>query len=356
MHILNSAVAVDASQFCTGGFNAVLHQCINSSNSTGSTGNTMWEAISAAIASPLNVSGVIDARAFQGPQLVKAGVGTTALYGCNGNPLACQVGGVSTPTPPGSKVNGVLLLGNVTNYCDGPSGGNYTDGNSNYGTPCIIVPWGFQIIGSAKFTTNVVGTTFAPCLGSNNPVTGCNAAFPKRSLSISAISVTSTTMTLTSSNPLTITGGPTNNQNIYVGELVAISGATNSVYNVLRTVQTLPSSPGNTFTVSVPNGTSTTGCSGGNCGTAYLVTPFIGFGYQNNSSPPCNAGSSSTQCAYVPVRVGANQSFASRVINLSFDLESQPGAVAVQNLNGGEQSGMSTIYCRHPYYGVRTGW
>jgi len=76
-----SAVAVDASQFCTGGFNAVLHTCINSSNSIGSTGNTIWEAISAAIASPLNVSGVIDARAFQGAQIVKAGVGTTALYG-----------------------------------------------------------------------------------------------------------------------------------------------------------------------------------------------------------------------------------------------------------------------------------
>lgn len=354
-----SALYVDASQFCTGGFNAVLHTCINSSNSTGSSGNTMWEAISAAIASPLNVSGVIDARAFQGTQIVKSGVGTTALYGCDGTPT-CEVGGVPTPTPPGSQVNGVLLLGNVTNYCDGPSSGNYTDGNSNFGTPCIIVPWGFQIIGSTQFIgSTTAGTIFAPCLGSNSPAIGCTTTFPQRSLSINSITVSGTTMTVTPSTTLYTMGGPkaANPQNIYLGELVAITGvgAPVAAYNVLRTVQTFPVSPSNSFTVSVPSGTTTTNCSGGSCGTAYLVTPLIGFGFQNNSgnAPPngCNVSSTSLQCAYVPVHVGINQSFAARLINLSFDLQDYQGAVAAQNLNGGEQSGMDTIYCVHPSMG-----
>jgi hypothetical protein len=77
-----SALYVDASQFCANGFNSVLHGCNPPSGGTGA--NTgMWEAIAAAAASPFNISGVIDARAFQGTQLVTYGVGTTALYGCS---------------------------------------------------------------------------------------------------------------------------------------------------------------------------------------------------------------------------------------------------------------------------------
>ena len=129
------------------------------------------------------------------------------------------------------------------------------------------------------------------------------------------------------------------------GELVAITGAPTAAYNVLRTVQNSGISA-TTFTVSVPSGTSSTGCSSG-CGTAYLVTPLIGFGYQNNSTAACILHASNDNCAYEPVRVGANQSFGPRLINLAFDLSGYPGAVAVQNLNGGEQSGMDTIHCIH---------
>lgn len=362
-----SALYLDASQFCAQGFNFALHGC----NPVGSTG--MWEAIAAAIASSNNISGVIDARAFQGPQRVTFGIGTTALYGClpNGTgQTSCAVGG-NTNVQVGDQVTGALLLGQVTNDCDGPSNSDppyYTDGNgSNYGTPCVIVPWGFQIIGTAPIPypytppppaglTSAV--TFAPCIaGSPAP---CQNPFPHRSFSISQIAVSGTTMTVTvpGTQPLTVGGGPKNGQNIYpvvppnptdTGELVAITGAPPGD-NVLRTVQTANAYPANTFTVSIPNnsGTSCAPCTGSP--TAYLVTPLIGFGYQNNASDSC-AGTGTPTCAYEPVRVGENQSFGSRVISLTFDLQSALGAVAVQNLNGGEQSGMDTIYCKHPSMG-----
>lgn len=140
----------------------------------------MWQAIAAA-ATSLNVSmtfntGVIDARAFQGPQLVTFGVGTTALYGGN--------------TVGSAAVNGVLVLGDVTNYCDGPSTGpptgTYTDGSSNYGTPCIIVPWGYQIIG-----TTPLGATFTAC--GNPPPAPCMHSFPERSYSITGVTGTTGT-------------------------------------------------------------------------------------------------------------------------------------------------------------------
>lgn len=353
-----SALYVDASQFCANGFNSVLHGCNPPSGGTGA--NTgMWEAIAAAAASPFNISGVIDARAFQGTQLVTYGVGTTALYGCSG------VGACGDAA--NTSINLVLLLGNnVTNYCEG-SGSTaqyYTDGNgSNYGTPCIMVPWGSQIVG-----TTPRAAQFLPCNGSPCPI-GTN--FPQRSFGISKISLSgtgNTTMTVTVSSTLNPSGGPlaSTPQNIYTGELVAITGAptpTGFPYNlnVLRVVQSPIGTPNNTFTVSVPyqTGTSGTICqpSGGptTCGTAtaYLVTPLIGFGYQNNniSTGACltTAPPSPHQynCAYEPVRVGKNQSFAMRLIDLAFDLGGYEGAVAVQNLNGGEQSGMDTIYCKH---------
>lgn len=326
---------VDATQFCTGGFNLTARSCV-----TGS----MWQAIAAA-ASFLNISGtvfntgVIDARAFQGAQLVTYGVGTTALYG--GNLV-------------GSQVNGVLLLGNVTNYCDGPTNlpptGTYTDGSSNYGTPCIIVPWGFEIAGTAP-----LASVFAPCLGRNNPnLSGCVNAFPQRVYQIAGINAAgpnATQLTYTFlTGTFTTIGGPAGSQNIYPasassmcpppsqasGELVAITGAP-SGENFLRTVQCATST---SLTIAVPSGTYA-GCSSppDNCGTAYLVTPLIGFGVQGTSYP------------YEPVRTGSSQSFGTRLINLFFDLSTYQGAVAAQNLNGGEQSGMDTIHCIHPSMG-----
>lgn len=328
-----SALYLDASQFCTAGFNFAMHGC-------GANGNTgMWEAIAAAINSSQNISGVIDARAFKGTQLVTAGVGTTALYGCSSGGTCANMG---------QQVNGVLLLGDVTNLCDGPSAGYYTDsatgGGSNYGTPCIIVPWGFQIIGTAPLSSE-----FTLCTTGTSP---CSNAFPKRAYTITGITVISDTQLQYnfSSNPFTTTGGPTGlplPQNIYPastscstlptqasGELVAITGAPTG-YNFLRTVECATAG---SLQIAVPYSTTYTSCSG-SCGTAYLVTPLIGFGVQGTSYP------------YEPVRTGSSQSFGTRLVNLVFDLSTYQGAVAAQNLNGGEQSAMDTIYCTYPSMG-----
>lgn len=334
-----SALYVDASQFCANGFNSVLHGCNPPGGGTGA--NTgMWEAIAAAAASPFNISGVIDARAFTGTQLVTQDVGTTALYGCSSGGTCANMG---------TQVNGVLLLGDVSNLCDGPSAGYYTDsatgGGSNYGTPCIIVPWGFQIIGTAPLSS-----TFTLCTSGVSP---CSNAFPKRAYGITGITVISNTQLQYNfpTNTFTTGGGPTHSppQNIYPastatncmplptqasGELVAITGVP-AGYNFLRTVECATSS---SLQIAVPYSTTYMSCSG-SCGTAYLVTPLIGFGVQGTSVP------------YEPVRTGSNQSFGTRLINLLFDLGTYQGAVAAQNLNGGEQSAMDTIYCEYPSMG-----
>lgn len=118
------------------------------------------------------------------------------------------------------------------------------------------------------------------------------------------------------------------------GELVAVTSGTGGGFNFLRTVLCAGT---NTLTIAVPSNTYAT-CTA-NCGTAYLVTPLIGFGVQGTSFP------------YEPVKNGSSQSFGTRLVNLVFDLQGWPGAVAAQNLNGGEQSGMDTIYCLHPSMG-----
>jgi hypothetical protein len=324
-----SPIFIDASQFCTYGFNFSSHSC-NDAPPPGTTKGSMWQAIASAAtalyqSTPI-LTGVIDARAFQGSQLVPYGVGTTALYG--GNAVGVQV-------------NGVLLLGDVKSYCDGPitapPTGTYSDGNSGYGTPCIIVPWGFQVVG-----TTPLGAMFVVC--GNSLPSPCTHVFPQRSYSITNIATQTTTqLQLTfASNTFNLTAPPL--QNIFPvvsghpshsGELVAITSGSGGGVNFLRTVF---SATTNSLTIAVPSATYS--CSS-NCGTAYLVTPVIGFGVQGNSST----------YPYVPVRTGTSQSFATRLINLAFDLGNYPGAVAVQNVNGGEQSGVDTIYCEHPSLG-----
>ena len=315
-----SSLYLDASQFCTSGFNLTAGGC----NPSGRTG--MWEAIAAAIASPLNISGVIDARAFNGNQIIPPNTGTTALYGA---------GGLT-----GSTVSGAVLLGNVTMYCDGPptgATGNYADGSgSNYGTPCIILPHTYQIIGE---NTNV--TTFSPCLGGNSPTgSGCQNAFPLRQFGVQSTTYSANTLTgtLASGYSFVTTLGPANNQNIYITEPAILWSPSCPSNSLMRTISAATAGTGSaaSFQMKVPSTTLSCGSSA----TLYLFTPVIGFGYQSPGTP------------YQPVKPsGITQSFRQHLINVGFDLQDYPGALAIQVLATGENSTIEHGYCKHPSAG-----
>jgi len=311
-----SALYLDASQFCTNGFDFVNHTCL--------AGGNMWQAIKSAIGSAQNVSNIIDARAFAGNQIIPASTGTTALYG---------------NLTSGSTVPGTLLLGNVQMYCDGPSGGssnNYTDGSgSNYGTPCIILPNGYQIIGE-----NPNQTTFSVCTGSGTPISGCSNAYPLRQFPVSSLSFTAGSHTLAGNGTFQATGGPPT-QNIYVGELGILTSSTCTAYNLLRIISGASSTA---FSIQAPTGTGTCGSTG----TLTLLTPIIGFGYQGVGIP------------YQPTRPSSltSQSFRQHLINVGFNLQDYQGAIAIQVLSTGENSTIEHGYCKLPsagYLDVGTG-
>ena len=324
-----SPSALHAEAFCAGGFNAVTGAC------SGGNYNTMCLAIASAGAAAWNTSGDIDARAFSGQQVWAATCSVLSLYG-----------GATT----GSTVKGRLFLGNSVQIAlDGPAGGFYSDGSGSYvGTPAIIIPNNFLLM-----TSN--GTIFAPCVAVNNPLTGCTTAFPQRALPITNIVVTCTQGcqgVYTTSTALITSGGPPSNQNIYPtrlsgapglgGEFAYIAATGTTAYNVARTIQ---SATGTTFTIDLPAGTSTAGCSG-SCGTAYLGTPMIATGAGNPGDPyaPQQAGytahSQSIQ-SFKNGYEGGGQIWCGTSSAAYF------GCEAYSNVNGGEMShinGMQIFY------------
>jgi len=280
------------------------------------TGADLCAAVEAAIAA--NGSGhVYNARGFTGNQVCLQ----SRAYG---NTSVMLYGGAAI----GTEVDGTLLLSSSLNlYIDGVAT-FFTDGVSNYGTPAIIVPWGFKIEYNSP-----IGHFVSPCTGTNTPVTGCTTAFPVRSFSVTSTSYNAGTHTLTgTTSGIVNSGGPGNNQNLYVKELAALTSPSCVSNNLLRTIQTIPGAT--SFTIAAPSGTA-------NCastGTLYLVTPMFGYGLQNSG------------VGYEPVSAG-QQAFGTQLKNVNVDLLSVLGLVGIQNVNQGEQASVDGFYCRHPAMG-----
>jgi len=240
----------------------------------------------------------LDARGYSGNQYCSAANATTML-------------GTAT-------VNGKLLLGSATIYVDGPSGGNYTDGNgSGIGTPAIVIPnqhWGIQ--GLSKNTSII---TF--CTGSGTPIGACTTAFPQRSWTVTSTTVSITTMTVNVTGTVSAT-------NIYVGEYVMLKGNPTVADNGAFRVIAVNTGSSGGFTVKVPSGTA--GC-GSSCGTAYFHTAVLGFAAGGGAYSPAGGG-------------GAN-SFGQHVRDIQVNLETYLGAVGLQDLYGNEINGVENFQC-----------
>ena len=172
--------------------NAVTVSGTNSIYLASNYSNDMCKTIEAAIAA--NGSGhTYNARGFTGNQVCLQ----SWAYG---NTTVMLYGGAAI----GTEVDGTLQLSSSLNlYFDGPSGSSYTDGVSNYGTPALIIPWGFKISHLAK-----LGHFFHPCTGTNTPVTGCTTLVPVRSFAVSATSGSGTNTLTGTTSGLVISGGP----------------------------------------------------------------------------------------------------------------------------------------------------
>jgi hypothetical protein len=295
---VTTPIDLDASAFCTGGFSA--GSCLS---------GDMCQAISAAIGSNNNISGVIDARAFTGPQYCAAANATTMLYG------GAESGG---------EVNGQLLIGNVEMVIDGPSAGYFTDGvGSTYGTPAIILPnqfWGIRGVDKAE-------SEIAFCYSAGHPLSACTHGWPQRAFTITSTTISGNTLTVNvSGSPFVVSGA---GQNIWATEEVSINNSSVVSNDILRQVKTTTASA---FTVSVPS--TTLGCSA-NCGTANLYTPLIGYATATVGQP------------YLPVQAqGGVQSFGQHVEDVGLLLNSPQsvyGVTGIQNINGGEVTGMDRV-------------
>lgn len=275
----------------------------------------MCAKISAAIGSAANKSGVIDARGFTGNQYCSAANATLMLFG-----------GATTY----SAVPDLLLLGNVTMVIDGPTNGLwYTDGvGSTFGTPAILVPSQFSIYG-----VSYNGITITPCTGNGTPLAACTHAFPQRSLgTVSSTSLAGTTLTVNETG-VTLTA----NTNVWVGERVQLVGLGTANNNVLRVVQTVPSS--SSITISMP--TTTTNCAATCNGTIYAFTPILGFAPGPTGGP------------YIPLQSGSGiQGFGQQIKHISINEQGNQadasaftgyGVSGIQNVNGGDQSGLEDV-------------
>lgn len=257
----------------------------------------------------------LDARGFTGMQYCSADHATTML----GNDT--------------NGVKGKLLLGNVTMVIDGPDpnvAAYYQDGNgSTYGTPAIVVPnqyWGIQGLSRSA-------TTITFCTGAGAPISQCQHSFPQRKLTITGVSYLGTSpqvMTVTVSETLT------SGANISPGEYVQIVGVPNvSTGLPSLKVQSIPDN--HNFKVYVPNGWSAA-CP---CGSAYLMTPVIGFGPGGG--------------AYNPGYGTQQNSFGQHVKDLTIALGSKTlhtvtgywGAVGVQNVYCEETCGIDDVAVRY---------
>ena len=294
----------------------------------GGTVTDMCGAVAAACATlgttnyPLGAT--IDARGFTGNQVCAAANITTMLNGC-----VSQYSGTRNAT------GGKLLLGEVNLYADGPipPATNYTYGTgSGPGTPALVIPAGFWGIEGVSRGADPgasgapgPGTFLSVCTGSGTPVTGCNHAFPVRSLQIQSTTVVGNTMTMTVS-PAANFG-----VNIYPGELVMMQGNTvapteNGTYKVQNT-------SGSTVQVTVPSTTPACNPPLSPCGTLYLGTPILGYGPSGTNAYNTQACSLTNPC----------NAFGEHIKTLGFNCQTLSGCIGWQNLYAEEESGADTF-------------
>lgn len=298
------------------------------------TGGDMCGNIAAACqSSNAPVPTTIDARGFTGAQVCLASSVTKMLNSCAGN------GG------------GKLLLGNVNVYADGPTAGatgNYSDSlGSGIGTPAFLLPsefWGIEGLSRGSGDSgSSFGTWLSICLGSNNPVglnhiapgpgSGpCNHAFPQRSFPISSTMVGTTsgttTMTITVSGTLVISGASTN---VYPGELVMVKGSGTTSNNGTFAIQAITAGVNGTISVTVPTGTAVCPIPPGSCGTVFLGTPILGF---------ASTGTAYNDSSCFP---SACAGFGEHIKNLGFNCQAYDGCIGWQNLYAQEESGADTF-------------
>lgn len=278
-------------------------------DATQSSGSDMCAKISATIASANNLSAVIDARGFSGVQYCSAVNATTMFWG-----------GATIY----SAVPDVLLLGKVTLVVDGPTNGiYYTDGTSTYGTPAILIPSQFAVIGS-----NFNDTVFTICTGAATPIASCTHAFPQRSLgTVSSTSLASNTLTVNETG-VTLTAST----NVWVGERVQLVGLGTANNNVTRVVASVAST--SSITIAMP--TTTTNCAATCGGTIYAFTPVVAF------APGVGGG------PYIPVQsVSGVQGFGQKFQHITINEQGNQadaslftgyGVSGFQNVNGGDLS------------------
>jgi hypothetical protein len=260
---------------------------------------------------------VIDARGFSNSSYVCSAANATTM-------LFATTAGGST---------GRLLLGNYTIYIDGPSSGNFNDGNSGaggqIGTPAIEIPENFGgIFGLQAYGQSII----SHCTGLNTPVAGCNNQMPIRSMAVSTATVAGTNMTVKFTSA-TLTNGT----NIFVNsaghEYVMLDGNTTAVggNNMFRIQSETDGAPGTgSIVVKVPS--STASCSS-SCGTAYFETPLLGFGpAQSNGVNPYNVAGSGGPA-------NSANTFGSKVDHVQTDCLGAQGCGGIQNLYDEELSG-----------------
>lgn len=324
-----SSNAIHAEKYCSGGFNASTGACVS-----GSEQQAIHDAIAAAVAVGIND---VDARAFfKDAVFLNSGTGATPLT---------LYGGVT----PGGSVPVTLWLGQQRIACDGPSAGYYSDGSSQVGTPCLIIPSNLKL-----HLAGPTQTVFAPCTGTNTPVTGCTTAFPQRVCSISSITGSSTNYTVNitsasctgmgSNTSLVATGGFGNNENIWVGELAQTVTGT-ALSSLTRAVLTVPTAT--SFTIHAESANAPTCAS--SCGSVYFYTALLGYGTGNSSATACNFGvaGAASPCPYTPVQaLNGSQSFQQSIYGgMLMNLESMYGVVGLQNVNAGEGTEAWNPWC-----------
>lgn len=274
------------------------------------TGSDMCTKIQVAIASTNSSSAVIDARGFSGVQFCGAAIAPIMFWG----------GGTIY-----SAVPDTLLLGKVTLVIDGPANNlYYTDTvGSTYGTPPILIPSQFAVVGS-----NFNSTTFTICTGPGTPIANCTHAFPQRLLgTVSSTSLTGNTLTVNETG-VTLTAST----NVWQGELVQLVGLSTANNNVTRVVASVASS--SSITIAMP--TTTTNCAATCGGSIYAFTPIVAF------APGVGGG------PYIPIQsVSGVQGFGQKFQHISINEQGNQadaslftgyGVTGFQNVNGGDLS------------------
>lgn len=210
--LYSSPRVIDVTAFCTaagfGTYNSTTYSCTGSYDSVHQIGHGMCESITQANALWISATGgntpLMDARAFQGTQLITSNCGTNMLYG-------------GTAAATGSQLDGKLQLGTVTMLVDGPTTLPFfvdtanctstacaqigtTAGPSTWATPGFLLPSQHTgIYGNGKDATIII-----PC---STTTTGCQHDWPLRAFPVTSTNVVSNIMTVTLAANTLLAGG-----------------------------------------------------------------------------------------------------------------------------------------------------